>query len=171
MPHSIDPIPTAEEKLIIGWREHIALPDWGVDGLLAKSDTGARASAIDVANLRELPNGRVRFEVITHRARKGHPRKSVEVEAPISRIKNVRSSNGHLQHRVAVKTLMKIGDVEQEVEFSLVCRRHMLCRVLLGRTALEDHFLVNSKERFLLSPPPVKKRRAPKSAANRKASE
>ncbi len=50
-----------ESKLIIGWREVISIPEWGILKLRAKMDTGARSSAIDVASSEILPEGRVRF--------------------------------------------------------------------------------------------------------------
>ena len=53
-----------KEPVVIGWREIVALPDWGIARLKAKIDTGARTSAIHVGELEELPSGEVRFEVI-----------------------------------------------------------------------------------------------------------
>ena len=48
-----------------------------------------------------------------------------------------------------------IGDVHKQVEFSLVSRRGMLNRILLGRAALMDNFLVDSAKRYLLGKPTV----------------
>mgnify|MGYP002625432361 FL=1 len=49
----------------IGWRERVDLPDWGLRRVRAKIDTGARTSAIDVAQIEELEDGRIRFEVVS----------------------------------------------------------------------------------------------------------
>ena len=38
---------------------------------------------------------------------------------------------------------MVIGEHEQDIEISLVCRKNMLCRMLVGRSALADHFHVD----------------------------
>ena len=43
-----------ESKLIIGWREMISIPEWGITKLRAKMDTGARSSAIDA-----VPSGEI----------------------------------------------------------------------------------------------------------------
>lgn len=131
---------------IIGWRERIDLPDWEIEGLLAKSDTGANSSAVDVAWLEELPGDRVRFGV--RRSRK-FPDRITELEAPIARTTRIRSSNGQRAHRVFVATRMRVGRVEKTVEFGLVCRKRMICRVLLGRKALEGDFLVDCSERHV----------------------
>ena len=43
--------------LLIGWREYVGFPEWDVRRIKVKIDTGARTSALDVAeyHLREVP--------------------------------------------------------------------------------------------------------------------
>jgi hypothetical protein len=137
-----------ESKLVIGWREMISIPEWGITQLRAKMDTGARSSAIDVANSEILPEGRVRFEVVLDR--KKRDRKRV-IEASISRRTSIRSSTGETRDRLMVLVKVKIGPIVKPVEFSLVCRRNMLCRALLGRRALEGDFLVDSTMKYSLT--------------------
>lgn len=133
---------------VIGWREYVDLPDWGGVRVKAKADTGARSSAIDVANLEELDDGRVRFHVIFNRA---HPDERTEVVATVSRRTHIRSSFGHRHDRLFVRTRIRIGNHEREAELGLVCRKNMRCRMLLGRTFLEGHFLVDSGHTYVLS--------------------
>lgn len=132
----------------IGWREKVDLPDWGISNILAKSDTGALSSAIDVASVEELPGDRVRFEVRLSRKKPGRLQ---AVEADIVRRAQIRSSNGQDGERLIVATRLRVGNVTKEVEFGLVCRKRMICRVLLGRRALEGDFLVDCTTRHILS--------------------
>jgi len=60
------------------------------------------------------------------------------------------SSNGQTTDRLFVETTLQIGSVRKQVEFGLVCRKKMLCRVLLGRQALANDFLVDCTEKHLL---------------------
>lgn len=136
----------------IGWREYVEFPEWDIPSILAKSDTGALGCAIDVDNIVELPGNRVQFDLYLSRKRAGGRRKVV---ADVVRTARVRSSNGERQTRVTVTTMVRIGDVTKRVEFSLVSRQSMLCRVLLGRKALETDFLVDSGRKFLLSAAPT----------------
>ena len=130
---------------IIGFAEYVELPRWKVRGLRAKVDTGARSSALHVENIREVGLNRVRFDVRLDR-RKTHRR--VTVEAPISRRARVRPSSGESQLRIFVRTTLRIGSHEIEVELSLVDRQNMIFRMLLGRSALEHRFLVDVGRRF-----------------------
>lgn len=139
-------------RLIIGYREVISFPDWGVEDLPAKSDTGAKTSAIDVDHVERLSGNRVRFEIVLHRLQR-HRR--LTVTAPIARIARVRSSNGATEERYLVETHLRIGPICKKVEVSLVSRRNMLSRVLIGRSALADDFLVDARHRYLV------KKRAP----------
>lgn len=142
-------------QLVIGWREMVSLPEWGVNGLLAKSDTGAASSALDVRKIEELPEGRIRFEIVVERARHVRTR---TVEATIVGRTRVRSSNGKVQERFKVRTVLRIGDLERETDFTLVNRKRMLCRALLGRNALGHDFLVDSQATYLFGPRRKKKK-------------
>lgn len=134
-----------QDRPVIGWRERVAFPRWGITGIEAKIDTGARTSAIHVENIRKVREGRVRFEVVLSRRK---PEKRVLVEADVVRLSRVRSSTGHRQTRYVVAATMKIGGHRRKIELSLVCRQHMICRMLLGRTALGD-FLIDPQRKHL----------------------
>ncbi len=137
-----------ESKLIIGWREMISIPEWGITKLRAKMDTGARSSAIDIASSEILPKGRVRFEVVLDRKKKDRKR---IIEASISRRTSIRSSTGETRDRLMVLVQVKIGPIVKPVEFSLVSRKNMLCRALLGRRALEVDFLIDPTRKYSLN--------------------
>ena len=117
-------------------------------GLRARVDTGARSSALHVENLRELGDGRVRFDVRLHRLKS---ERRVTVEAPIVRRARVRASTGVASKRIFVAATVQIGPVARKIELGLVDREHMLYRMLLGRMALGRDFLVDPSRRFLLT--------------------
>ncbi len=151
-------MPRMSHGRTIGYQEFVAIPAWGIDRLLAKSDTGARSSALDAKNITELPGNRVRFDIALSR---NNREKTITVEAPIVRHTRVRSSHGHTTQRLVVHAPLRVGTVDITIEVTLVSRKRMICRMLLGRTALADTFLVDSGRRFVLSDPP-RRRRKPK---------
>ena len=134
---------------LIGWKESIDLPDWGIQNITAKTDTGARRSAIDVKRIVELPGNKVKFDVVFHRKGKD---KTTTVVADIAHQTHVRSSNGDQSERYFVETNIQVGDAIKRIELSLTCRRDMNCRMLLGRKALEGTFLVDVSKSFLTRP-------------------
>jgi hypothetical protein len=133
-------------KTLIGWREFVTLPNWNVPPIRAKADTGARTSAIDVTNIEELENNRVRFEIVADR---NNDSSRVIVEADIVRRTRIKSSFGKARDRLIVKTIARIGTIENEIELGLVSRKRMICRMLLGRKALEPLFLVDPARRYM----------------------
>lgn len=140
-------MPKNSKLTTIGWRERVDLPDWGLHGVRAKVDTGARTSAIDVANIEHISDDRVRFEVVSRLK----PRKTDWIEASLVRTSKVRPSSGSTQERAVCITRIRIGSFEYDVELSLVCRKGMLCRMLIGRTALKKRFVVDPSRTNVLS--------------------
>ncbi len=136
-------------KSTIGWKESIDLPDWGIHSILAKADTGARRSAIDVKRLHVLPDDQIEFDIVLNRKNRDHTH---TVRSPIAHVSHVRSSNGQQHSRYFVETNIQIGDTIRKIELSLVCRKTMICRMLLGRKALEGSFLVDPDEKYLVKP-------------------
>jgi len=133
-------MPTKKPK-IIGWKESIDLPDWGIKHITAKADTGARRSAIDVKHIKELSGNRIQFDIVLHKRERDFTQTIV---CAIAHKTSVRSSNGQQHERYFVETKIRLANRTKKIELSLVDRKHMTCRMLLGRKALENDFLVDS---------------------------
>jgi hypothetical protein len=153
-----------ESPVVIGWNEYVDLPDWGIRGLRAKVDTGARTSAIHVENIEEISRGRVRFDVVLHRKVRD---RRVHVSARVVRRSRVRSSTGHYTTRFLVSTRMVLAGVEREIELSLVDREKMIFRMLLGRSALKAPFMIAASHRMVHGRP--KKQSGKKKKGSRSA--
>lgn len=150
----------AKEKLTIGWREWIGLPDLGVDHIKAKIDTGARTSALHVHRIEVLEERgeetllRIRIHPV-QRSRKDE----ITAEVLAHDQRTVKSSAGHQQHRYVIETSVKAGERIFPVEISLTNRDAMGFRMLLGRTALRKQFLINPEKSFLLGKPDFTQRK------------
>jgi hypothetical protein len=131
------------EKTVIGWREWVALPGLGVERIKAKIDTGARTSALHAWNIRPFERQGapwVRFEV--HPVQRNN-RIILSCAAPVVDRREVRSSSGHREIRYVVATALDIGGDRRDIELTLTKRDEMGFRLLLGRTALRGHHLVD----------------------------
>jgi hypothetical protein len=132
----------------IGWKEWIDFPDWGVQRVRAKVDTGARTTAIDVTEfeLRDAAEGQIaRFRLALRRKRLGG-----WLEAPVLRMTKVRNTGGIFQERPVVETTMRIGTVTRRIRLTLTDRSRMHYAVILGRSALEGTFLIDVSRKYLL---------------------
>ena len=49
------------EKRIVGWKEHVALPDLKVKSVIAKIDTGASVASIDASEIKIVKREGVRY--------------------------------------------------------------------------------------------------------------
>jgi hypothetical protein len=134
-------------KPVLGWREWLALPELGIHAIRAKLDTGARTSALHVDSLETFHAGGcewVRFSVATGSAQSG----SVTVEAAVHDRRPVTDSGGHVNERIFLHTRLALAGREYPIEINLTSRRNMLFPMLLGRTALSRHFLVDPARSF-----------------------
>lgn len=146
----------------VGWREWVALPALGVPNIKAKIDTGARSSALhafDIEVVRRGGGAFVRFVLHPLQRRSGA---RVAAEVPLLGERHVRSSNGHVSKRPVIRTALEILGERREVELTLVPRDEMGFRMLLGREAIRDGFLVDPGRSYLGGPPRKRKRKVPR---------
>lgn len=135
---------------IVGWREWISLPDLGIKRIKAKIDTGARTSALHAFALekfREKRKDKVRFYI--HPLQRSSKKVSICVAEIIDR-RWVTDSGGHGEYRFVIETKMLLGDIEQYIELTLTNRDSMTFRMLLGRGALKNSYLVNVYKSYLI---------------------
>ena len=135
-------------KDCIGWLEYVDFPDWKIKGVTAKVDTGAKTSSLDVDHIEILSGNRVHFNVVLS---KKPTLKKVSLTAKLSRIAKVKSSPIHHEERVFVKTKIVAGPFKKEIEINLIDRSNMVYRMLLGRSAIKDCFLVDVAHKYVLS--------------------
>ena len=130
--------------ITIGWREWVALPELGIPSIKAKVDTGARTSSLHPAEIEPFSEGgreRVRFRV--------HPLQettSVEIvcEADVVDFRRITNSGGQSEERYVIRTPIRVGSEIWPIEISLSNRETMTFRMLLGRTALRGHLLIDA---------------------------
>jgi hypothetical protein len=135
---------------VIGWREYVEFPDWGLRRVKAKIDTGARTSAIGVAGyeLEESPRGLV--AVLRLAPSRRHPERVEIVRAEVLRTVVVRNSGGIKERRPLVETRIKLGPVTKVVRLTVTDRSKMLCPMILGRQALAGEFIVDASRKYVL---------------------
>lgn len=151
--------PRAVTLPVLGWKEQVALPEWGIRRLRAKLDTGARSSALHVADLEvvgshvlgdeELPV--LRFAVVLGRGDRA-PRR--EVTAPAVGFRTVRDTGARAEERPVVRTRVVCGPLDRHTDVTVTNRTGMNFRMILGRTALEGICVVDPRHGYVVSPPP-----------------
>lgn len=137
------------QKSTIGWREWVALPEFGVEEIKAKIDTGARTSALHAYALKTKSVGDETIAYFEIHPIQRSAAKPVAVEAPIAGWRSVTSSNGVSESRPLIITPITIGDLTWEIELTLTRRDEMGFRLLLGRQAVRRKFLIDAGRSFL----------------------
>ena len=102
----------------------------------------------------------VRFQVHPDQ---GSSENSVTAEAELLEYRKVRNSGGHSQLRPVIKTIVKLGQQQWSIEITLTNRDVMGFRMLLGRQAVRQRFLVDSGKSYVQSNSSTKKKEKNKS--------
>jgi len=129
---------------VIGWREWVGLPDFGIRNIKVKVDTGARSSSLHAFDLQEFERDGatwVRFQVHPVQRKKD---RIVTVEAEVLEFRSVRSSSGKAAMRPVIVTNVRLLGITWPVELTLASRDEMGFRMLLGREAFRRRFLVDA---------------------------
>jgi hypothetical protein len=136
---------------IIGWREWISLPDFGLPAIKVKVDSGARTSALHATKIKYIEDSSgqtwVTFTINTG-ARGDKPQR---VKAPLLEQRMVKSSLGHATLRPVIVTKIQLGELTWSTEITLVNRDPMGFRMLLGRRAVKGRYLIHPSRSFIQS--------------------
>lgn len=133
---------------VIGWREWVGLPDLGIDRIKAKVDTGARSSSLHAYDLHKFTqDGETWVEFKVHPIQR-NTKKIIAAKAKVLEYRSVRSSSGKASIRpVIIARLSLLGQI-WPVELTLANRDEMGFRMLLGREAFRQRFLVDAGKSY-----------------------
>lgn len=139
-----------EDRIVVGWREWLDLPELKTNDILAKVDTGAKTCALHTFYIDDFErDGKewLRFGL--------HPNRhtdqiAVHCEAPLKEKRDVTDSGGHTENRYVIETELKVGEEVFRTEVTLTNRDNMRYRFLLGRNALRKRFVVDAAKSYRL---------------------
>ena len=127
-------------KQLIGRIDRVDLPDFALEDVKAKIDTGANSSSIHASYIKEVKasNGDgliLRFCLLGNR--------KLRFEAKNYDKRKVKSSNGHVQERFMVKMRIKLFGKTYKTDVTLAQRKEMKYPILLGRKLLRNRSVVD----------------------------
>lgn len=134
---------------IIGRKDKVDLPQFDLDNVLAKIDTGAYTSAIHCSFVEEIttPESSYLEFILLDPTCEGYVhKKHTCINYKVKRIKN---SFGQVEERYIVRTHVDIFNQEFEIELSLSNRSEMRHPLLLGRKFLKQKFIVDVSAKYL----------------------
>lgn len=138
-----------ENKLIVGWREWVGLPDLGIKRIKAKVDTGARTSALHAFDLRIFTEKGVKMVWFAIHPIQKKTDIVTECTAEILDQRWVSDSGGHREKRYVILSTLLLGDRQWPIEMTLTNRDNMKFRMLLGRTAMENRIIVDPEASYI----------------------
>lgn len=142
----------ANNHKTLGWREWVALPNLGIRRIKAKIDTGARTSSLHALSITICEHNpqRINFAIypLQHNARK-----LILCEEEIVDLRWITDSGGNREQRYVIRTPVLINEKFWPIEITLTERDNMSFRMLLGRSAIRQRFVVNPAGSFLQPKP------------------
>ncbi|MCK8515462.1 RimK/LysX family protein [Methylonatrum kenyense] len=132
---------------ILGWIETVQLQAGGF-AVDAKLDTGADNSSLNAPEVEEFEKDGdtwVRFTVGN-----GEDEEAT-FEKPLHRTARIRSASG-TSERPVVKMEICLGNTVREVEVNLADRSGLSYQMLIGRSFMKDHILVDSGSKYTAEP-------------------
>ncbi|EOZ99144.1 hypothetical protein A33Q_0747 [Indibacter alkaliphilus LW1] len=133
-------------KRLIGRREKIAIPEWGLINVTAKVDTGAYTSSIHCEGIKEFEDGGKMFLEFQPLEPSHKFYKLGKIRTSNYTQKKVKNSFGQAEIRYKVSTEVLMFGEKFPAEFTLTDRSKMKNPILLGRKLLQGRFIVDVEE-------------------------
>ena len=128
---------------IIGSEEWCVFENLGIPAIKARVDSGAKTSSIQATNIKVRSKGAqewVKFEVNPLQENRSI---AIECDARLVDRRMVKSSSGISEERLVVRTPVTLGGETFDIELTLANRDTMEFRMLLGREAIMERYIVN----------------------------
>ncbi|UXX78155.1 RimK/LysX family protein [Reichenbachiella carrageenanivorans] len=129
------------EKMTIGRIDKIDLPEFGLENIEAKIDTGANRSSIHCSKIEHRDFDGV-DSIVFSIPLDGNDEETLFHSSDFT-TKNIRSSSGHVEERYIIKTTVVIFGKQINTSFSLTDRTEMKFPILLGRKLLANRYIVD----------------------------
>ncbi len=130
----------ASDKPVIGWIETVSINSTAFQ-VKAKIDTGADNSSIDASELqlyKKADRQWVKFVVRNNMGDK------IELDKPVEDFAYIKRKQGGVIERPVVLIDICIGNTSHRAPVNLASRGHFNYRMLIGRSFLSGHYLVDS---------------------------
>ena len=135
-------------RKVLGWCERVDLPGFGIHRLRAKIDTGARSSCLHVdAQWRFIEAGAPWIGFRLRDRRKAD--KAIDAAAAIIDERHVTDSGGRRTLRPFIRTRLLLAGIERDIVLNLADRGAMQFPMLLGRSAMQEAFMVDPSRSWL----------------------
>ena len=129
---------------VIGSQEWCSFGEFKIPAILARIDSGAKTSSIQATEIKLIKKNNedwVRFVVYPI---KGHTTIRATCITKLIGKRSIKGSFGISEERLIIKTPVTIGEDTFDIELSLANRNTMEFKMLLGREAIANRYLINS---------------------------
>lgn len=134
----------------MGWREWVSFPKLEVQSVKAKIDTGARTSSLHAYNLKYFSRFGHEYVKFTVKPIQKDDSVAIVTSARLVERRKVKDSGGKVTLRPVIITPIRMGKYIWDIELTLINRDEMGFRMLLGRQAVRNRFLINPGKSFLI---------------------
>lgn len=152
LPAQVTPTPIQSDLgdlLIIGEAEYVLIGA-AETRLAARIDTGATTSSLDAREIKPYESdGKkwISFQVVERKSGK-----VIKFKRKLVRTAKVKRHGAEKQKRYIVKLPVKMGPIEQEIEFTLTDRSSFEFPVLIGRNFLKGVAIVDVDRKYSITP-------------------
>jgi len=128
---------------LIGKEEWCSFEELKIPAILARVDSGAKTSSIQAREIKLIKKNNEDWVNFTVNPLQRNSNVRVQCCAKVMGKRSIKGSFGISEDRLIIKTPITIGEDTFDVELSLANRNSMEFRMLLGREAMANRFIIN----------------------------